>query len=502
MGQHFRLFNLDSPLNLKNSDKEFGEFFFSKFENGDVDSLLEALWNPGKGKKAVEVLSAAEVEDIKLPTPDLTPPPSPPSAEQNMSKGLICRLPTELLLKVLEEVQEGSDLVNTMTTCQRLWDIGRPVLAEFIENLLMILWTGDRLVVLGNSAKLMDLPAGMLEQSEMKWIEDSNIRPEDHLWEIIRKLQVRNQHRNFDPETTISRPWHQWKLRHLLETLPQFVRFKNQEVSKDFFSGRAVFRNLKTREYIIWTTVMNSELQGSKFRLEDLSFEDVLYTRIAIWSSNPSMAIADSTAGYRGVWAGHPLDVSCIESVQDENGASIDGWKDLFNLDSPIKVKNSVGGKFGEFFFYSGHGDVSLLEALWDPAEGGKGVEVISTAEVDDGEDFILPTPADYDSSKGLIGQLSTELISMILEEVEDLVDLVALMMTCQRLWNIGRPVLEKFIQNMFVISWAGDRLVVFGDYANLADLPAGMLNKSEMKWIEDTEMSDDDLWEIIKVLQ
>ncbi|KAG6807875.1 hypothetical protein H0H93_000893 [Arthromyces matolae] len=234
-----------------------------------------------------------------------------------------------------------------MMTCQRLWDIGRSVLADFIQNLFAISWAGDRLVVFGDYANIEDLPAGMLNKSEMKWIEDSKLSQE-HLWEIIEELQIHNQHRNFNAaQSNLSfqyqlcygegvfasswigqRRWHGSQIRKLLAALASLVRFRDRRVRKNFFDGRAVFRNLNTKEYICWTSVMSSEPQENELRVEDLSFEHVLYIR-TVWSSDPSMAIADGTAVYRGVWAGHRFDVSRIESVQDENGASIDGWKDV-----------------------------------------------------------------------------------------------------------------------------------------------------------------------------
>lgn len=52
---------------------------------------------------------------------------------------------------------------------------------------------------------------------------------------------------------------------------------------------------------------------------------------------------------------------------------------------------------------------------------------------------------------------------------------------TCQRFYEIGRPTPEARLSEALVISWAGDRLVCPGDYAQLDDMPPGMLTDHEV---------------------
>ncbi|KAG6806126.1 hypothetical protein H0H92_012587, partial [Tricholoma furcatifolium] len=74
-----------------------------------------------------------------------------------------------------------------------------------------------------------------------------------------------------------------------------------------------------------------------------------------------------------------------------------------------------------------------------------------------------------------------TEILDMILAHLDDIVDLVSFMTTCQRYWEVGRRLLEKMIEHAAIVSWAGDRLGCFGDYAKLDDLPRGMLTDAEV---------------------
>ncbi|KAG6815193.1 hypothetical protein H0H93_010613, partial [Arthromyces matolae] len=175
----------------------------------------------------------------------------------------------------------------------------------------------------------------------------------------------------------------------------------------------------------------------------------------------------------------------------------------FYNLDSPVEVKTSVMGKFMEFFYSARRYDASLLESLWNPGEGEKRVEVLPVKEI---KGTKLREPAEENTSTGLMCRLSTELIAKIMVDVENLPDLLAMMLTCQRLWDIGRPMLAELVEDVFLISCAGDRLIVFGDYAEVRELPRGMLRPSEIKWIQEWRKENpkhkNDLNRIISLLQ
>ncbi|KAG6824882.1 hypothetical protein H0H92_005521 [Tricholoma furcatifolium] len=163
----------------------------------------------------------------------------------------------------------------------------------------------------------------------------------------------------------------------------------------------------------------------------------------------------------------------------------------FFNIDNPLPVPTSPDGKYGEFFPARLDHDQDLLRALWRPNKGKKRVVVRSLNNV---EGFAFPDQSTENFS------LMTEILDMILAHLDDIVDLVSFMTTCQRYWEIGRRLLEKMIEHAAIVSWAGDRLGCFGDYAKLDDLPRGMLTDAEVQYIKSTDFES--LWDSFSHLQ
>ncbi|KAF5374666.1 hypothetical protein D9615_009015 [Tricholomella constricta] len=157
----------------------------------------------------------------------------------------------------------------------------------------------------------------------------------------------------------------------------------------------------------------------------------------------------------------------------------------VYNIDNSSPVRTSMAGKFGEAFWVMDN-DTVLMNALWSPEPGYKRITTKSYSDLSPKPVFwrhfsryLPPSPENY-ACKGL-AQLSTELIDLIYEELVNLEDMACFAMTCQRLYEVGRRHLETFIEMVFTISWAGDRLICFGDYANLEDLPRGILTPEEI---------------------
>ncbi|KAG6876802.1 hypothetical protein C0993_000356 [Termitomyces sp. T159_Od127] len=106
--------------------------------------------------------------------------------------------------------------------------------------------------------------------------------------------------------------------------------------------------------------------------------------------------------------------------------------------------------------------------------------------------------------SEGFFGQLTAEIVDKIFGEVDDTADLLSLMTTCQRHWDIGRRHLERVIINDFsMASWAGNRLICLGDYVGPGELPKGMLTKREVKKIQNLFMCNNySLWRAMYAFQ
>ncbi|KAF8077585.1 hypothetical protein FPV67DRAFT_1614578 [Lyophyllum atratum] len=182
---------------------------------------------------------------------------------------------------------------------------------------------------------------------------------------------------------------------------------------------------------------------------------------------------------------------------------------EFINLDNPFPVRTSVGGKFGEFFWdISDMTDREVMQALWRPEESHKfrvvTIEPYSQLKRPEKRLDILDRYTVFPEESLANATLPIELVSMILEEVEDLADIVCFVLTCQRYFEIGRPILEARSEEILTYSWAGNRLICAGDYAMIDDLPEGMLTEYEKKLLDEKFGTDntDDVWEQLSFVQ
>ncbi|KAG6834060.1 hypothetical protein H0H93_012223, partial [Arthromyces matolae] len=355
MGQSWRFFNLDSPIAVTNSVAfNFDEFYF--IESGKFDdNMLRALWRPDEGEKRVEVLPACRAKYIEVPE----------AAFANTTDGPIGQLASETICQILDRVEILPDLLSFMSTCQRLWDIGRPLLAAKVDDIYGTSWAGDRLLILGDYGTFDDLPDGMLQDSELEFINSFVVDYYTSEFQVLKELQRRNHHRNFDAEEDLAgRVWREGKVMYsdgpfeddfshgtgvfassqweqyyhsysLFDmnrslALRSLVTFKDQDLRRAFYKGTMVLRNLTTKEFISWKSFTSDDISALKLDLDKLSFEHLLYRRL-LWSSDSSMHLwySETLKLHRGVWAGHRFDVCHIRNVRDEDGLAMDDWKDV-----------------------------------------------------------------------------------------------------------------------------------------------------------------------------
>ncbi|KAG6876383.1 hypothetical protein C0992_013161 [Termitomyces sp. T32_za158] len=336
MGQYFDLCNLDNTVNVDSSvSGKFGEFYFSSMNAGT--KLLRALWNPNEDEKRVVVLPLNKAKNFSILQ----------ESDENLSKGLLNKLSNEVLHIIFGNILDILDLINLMVTCQRYWELGRHYLERLIEDFIVVSWAGDRLICLGDYARLDDLPRGMLTDPE---VED--IRP---LYNESHSLQ--------DTIITLQKPRYKFSsatARRMLSisstldflyqldsiflertmaggesrdgvprVLKKLVIIKNLD-PVDFFNGHMVFRNLTTKKYVRGDGIKKARNMPGKRWLKRMSFEHVLYIRTT-WSSDPSLSCGyrGPLRIHRGVWAGHRFDVTHIGRVVDEDGVAVDNWKDV-----------------------------------------------------------------------------------------------------------------------------------------------------------------------------
>ncbi|KAG5635144.1 hypothetical protein H0H81_012295 [Sphagnurus paluster] len=144
-------------------------------------------------------------------------------------------------------------------------------------------------------------------------------------------------------------------------------------------------------------------------------------------------------------------------------------------------------GKFGECFWTMHHSRIE--DALWSPTS--KRVSTKAYSELREKKPsyhsrFRIRYPeenAANHTGKTFCG-LSNEVIDLVYEQAESLEDVIRLAVTCQRCYEISRRHLEWWVQQLLVVSWAGDRLICLGDYAEMDDLPPGMLTDEEREYL------------------
>ncbi|KAF8074660.1 hypothetical protein FPV67DRAFT_1777489 [Lyophyllum atratum] len=356
MGQYFEVINLDNPFPVSTTmSGKFGECFWGM--NAETDrGVINALWQTDTGHKTVTIQPLSQLEPLGKHRNSFDESfVLPGESVANAS------LPTELLNMILEELEGMTDLVCFMLTCQRYYEIGRPILEAHLEDILTYSWAGNRLICAGDYASVDDLPQGMLTEDEVEILDEEFQPTDDDQYDtgiserlcFVQRLQpdwYLNRARGGFRQQNHRLSWYfislwdpKFRERSLVRVgrgdivnvdvlqaltevtpraLPDGIQFSNAY-------GSYVLRNLTTKEYIrgdairqMWDTPVMPYLKA-------LRFLHLLVLRIT-WSSDSSLSIAyeGPIQVHRGVWAGHRFDFSEIKTVQGDEGAMGD-WKDV-----------------------------------------------------------------------------------------------------------------------------------------------------------------------------
>lgn len=84
------------------------------------------------------------------------------------------------------------------------------------------------------------------------------------------------------------------------------------------------------------------------------------------------------------------------------------------------------------------------------------------------------PSPVRHPTGRALLSALPVEILMMMINFIESTDDVVRLGLTNRTFWQLSYRWLQKVFSQDYG-SWAGDRLVCFGDYFKLHDLPEGV---------------------------
>ncbi|KAF8058550.1 hypothetical protein FPV67DRAFT_1676125 [Lyophyllum atratum] len=356
MGQYFKVINLDNPFPVRTlMCGKFGECFWEIDAEADRE-LMKALWQGEKSRKVVTIDPFSQLKRLEKPFCIWRKRVVLP--EESLANAT---LPVELVSMILEEIEDLTDMVCFLLTCQRFFEIGRSTLAARFQDLLTYSWAGNRLICAGDYTQIDDLPEGMLTEDEAELIDEEfehfdaedvetlvyeqlrfvqNLQPDwelNHERAFFRKKNarfsfyfMRLQETNYPHRDPPRVGWAGERDVEVLKKLTKSTKRKfpgRNQLSEVY--GSYVLRNLTTKEYIRGDAVREAWNTPDMPYLRALRFTHLLVLRIT-WSQDSGLSIRYEglIQVHRGVWAGHRFDFSGIETVQDGQGA-IDGWKDV-----------------------------------------------------------------------------------------------------------------------------------------------------------------------------
>ncbi|KAF8055457.1 hypothetical protein FPV67DRAFT_1641770 [Lyophyllum atratum] len=336
---------------------KFGECFW-EINAAEVDrGLMKALWQSEKKHKVVTIEPLSQLKRPENPLYIWGERMALP--KESLANAT---LTAELVSMILKEIEDFAEMICFVLTCQRYFEICRPILEARLQELLACSWAGNRLICIGDYAVANDLPKGMLTEDEEELIDEEfehcdpedvdtlifeqirfvqNLQPD---WDLNQKRTIFNPKgmkllyqymflREENPSPNSGPPRVGWDGRRDVEVIEKLTKvtpwaFPDRTQLRETY-GSYVLRNLTTKEYIRGDAVREAWNTPNMPYLRALRFMHLLILRIT-WSSDSSLSVAydGPIQVHRGVWAGHRFDFSDIKTVQDGQGA-IGDWKDV-----------------------------------------------------------------------------------------------------------------------------------------------------------------------------
>ncbi|KAF5379417.1 hypothetical protein D9615_006537 [Tricholomella constricta] len=361
MGQYFIVRNLDNSAQFETHvGGKFGEFYP---HIGSVDFML-AFWRPEPGYKRV---IAKPYSSLITSTPE---PESrncdrhyPEQSLANETGNGLGQLSFELIDIIYEALDDIVDVVRFAVTCQRFYDIGRRHLEVYVAGTFIESWAGDRIICLGDYARMDDLPPGLLNDEEREFI-NSNLEDgeDDYVSDQLRILQALNPLWHIHQKKEIYQRYAYdlenfwWRLGGwrrkdeaqieleaaliLCELIEETPGRRHLPTFTEIYSDDYVLRNLTTKQFIRGDAIRDLWEAPEYPFMHTIRFDHALIIRIT-WSSDDSLALEydGPIQIVRGKWAGHRFDLCKVNAVRNEEGI-IDDWKDVSRevLDEVVEV--------------------------------------------------------------------------------------------------------------------------------------------------------------------
>ncbi|KAI0796132.1 hypothetical protein C8Q75DRAFT_745325 [Abortiporus biennis] len=242
------------------------------------------------------------------------------------------RIPTEIILKILEGISNNVDLISFSLTNTILYFFGYDILQKrYLENGKAD-WEGDRLICVGDYADFRDLPPNLYTEDELKNIcSDFKLKltkPQQRPIDIICE-------RWQSPYDLASEKWKSVR-KHYGLTSQKKVIFEHLKITKqphmctnalallrtafkDFpytDENPPVLCNISKRVYVNIKDYYNTK--------SGISWMDILASNIC-WSSDPSSAMRYDVT--RGKWAGDRFALRPLSQLHELGGEG--DWKNI-----------------------------------------------------------------------------------------------------------------------------------------------------------------------------
>ncbi|TCD71462.1 hypothetical protein EIP91_010168 [Steccherinum ochraceum] len=371
MGQYWMYFNLDKRTVCGDVGK-LGESLpfggFSKIRSRLVrptkqdlrEGAAQAIRSHKKNQKEYsdpewEDTYTKEIESMRLVREQFK---TNPNLDKNRPLGAFHKLPAELISMLFLAMDDYMDIAVLALTNTVFFEEGYSRLARLAEEAYS--WAGDRLICVGDSCRIDDLPTGVFNSTEIdelrKLMSSGQGGDNDHGDRTVHDaFEAAMSGRLPSPMSSLLPSSWSWSLTNMGSRRSIRILLRMSKLDKDLYcylEGLTrydkedrryplasedrpwVLCNLTAGEYVRASAISKLRLQpGQDCELDygptvgrGLTFSEVVAARFC-WSSDSGIAMVYEGDIHRGVWAGHRFEIVPLGHVRRLEGGQ--QWKDV-----------------------------------------------------------------------------------------------------------------------------------------------------------------------------
>ncbi|PGH04472.1 hypothetical protein GX51_03464 [Blastomyces parvus] len=326
--------------------------------NGSASSLVSLFARP-------IIPQSHDVENrhrTALPKPGKTIP---------QKRSILVQLPTEILCRILDFLDELEDVFLWGLSCQKLWALVRPVIAKHFTSYLGV-WAGIPVIFVGEDSGCSGNtlhPDGMLSPDDLDELEEGldfdelenemdAEMAEEYAGKPVSLYRLAESRYATTDAVTLSFPHDLFglalDLHHKYPGLVDMFQVANPK-PKSFYpcSEEWVLRNLTTHEFVRPSTVALDEKHIKGPFIDFLGYGEVIMYKTC-WSTS-DYSLIQGKEMHRGVWAGHALDIVPATHLDGDTS-----WKDISD-----KIAQEISEIWGEVFGESWKTDLVTKQRGW-----------------------------------------------------------------------------------------------------------------------------------------